>query len=484
MSDPISPVQPTSSKVYQATRWSIAASAIGQGGRLVTFLVLARLLSPDDFGLMAMAFVIVGFLNVLRNLGTGAAIVQRDSLSPILLDSVFWLNIASGLVLGAAVVTFAGAGALAFGEPRLTPVLQALAVGFVIGTAGTLPRALLQRRMQFRRIAIAEIASMLAFAVTALPLAILGFAVWSLVIATLVSEFVVTLMNWFSARWRPRMRCDAQAIRSIWKFSYNLTLSQIVSYFLWQSDRIIVGRFLGTAELGIYSIANRLLGFSVRFLVPQLHAVLFPALSRVSDARIRSGFVRAECGIAMVVFPLIIGIGVVGPTFVHAFLGPEWALAAVLMPILAVRYVLQSVLQGVGTLYQVKGRTDLLLYWQIASGLVFLASYLAGLPWGLVGVSAAQAIAILLLAYPGFAVPFRLIGQNVSDLLRELTPHILANAAMVIAAISYLGIANAIGVDQWIQLGVAVVVGASVYGMATLVLRPKALADLRGLLTR
>ena len=484
MTDPIGSVEPTSGKVYRATRWSMVASVVGQGGRLVTFLFLARLLSPEDFGLMAMAFVIIGFLNVIRNLGTGAAIIQRDTLSTILLDSVFWLNITSGLVLGVAVVSFAWAGALAFDEPLLTPVLQALAIGFVIGTAGVLPRALLQRRMQFQWIAVADIVSMLAFALTALPLAVRGFGVWSLVIGTIVSEFVLTLMNWIAARWKPRLRCDVKALRSIWKFSSNLTLSQIVSYFLWQSDRIIIGRFLGSTELGIYSIANRLLGFSVQFLIPQLHSVLFPALSRVNDVRIRSGFVRAECGIAMVVFPLIIGVGVVGPTFVDVFLSPEWALAAVLLPILAVRYVLQSILQGVGTLYQVKGRTDLLLYWQIGSGLVFLASYLAGLPWGLVGVATAQSMAIMLLAYPGFAVPFRLIGQKLSDLLRELKPHVIGNLVMVFATVAYLGLASAYGVDQWIQLGGGIVVGVLTYGVMTLTLRPKALTDLKGLIGR
>lgn len=475
---------PTQSQVYRATRWNVAASAFGQGGRLLVFLLLARLLAPEDFGLMAMALVVVGFLNIIRNLGTGPAVIQRTTLSSELLDSVFWLNIAAGMLLALLVLMLAPAVSAGFAEPRLTPVLQVLAAGFLITTAGTLPRALLHRRLSFHWVAVAEIGAMLVYAAVALPLALLGYGVWSLVAATLSSDLAATASSWIGARWRPRARCDAASLASIWKFSANLTLSQIVSYFLWQSDRIIIGRFLGAGDLGVYAIAHRLLGFAVLFLVPQLHAVLFPALARSSDAGIRSGFARAQRGIAMVVFPLVIGLSAVGPTFVHAFLGAEWALAAVLIPILGVRYVAEAILQGVGVLYQVKARTDLLLAWQLGSGAVFVTSYLAGLPWGLVGVATAQSMAIVALTYPGFAIPLRLIGQKVIEMARDLTPYMLANGVMLAATLAYLTVSEARGGDAWSVLAGAVLAGGVSYALATYLLRPAALTDLQGLLRR
>ena len=221
-------------------------------------VVLARLVSPEDFGVVAMAMVFVGFVDLLRDLGTGVAIVQREVISPELLSSIFWFNLGFSAIVAFALVAAAEGIAILYGQPRVTPILQALSVGVLASGASVVHASLLTREMRFARLAAAETASTVSAALAAVVLAVGGLGIWSLVCQTLVTAVATCFLVWSLNRWRPQAVFDFRALRSILPFSMHLFGFTAVNYFARNADNFLVGRYLGAQQLGYYDLAYRL----------------------------------------------------------------------------------------------------------------------------------------------------------------------------------------------------------------------------------
>jgi PST family polysaccharide transporter len=413
-------------------RWSAVGQLGRQGLTLVTTVLLSRLLGPESFGLMSMAVVVLGFLELFRDLGSGAAVVQRRELDPPLLSTLFWLNLAAGIVCAALLVAVAPLAALAFREPLIVPLLQALAVGFVIGGLGVVQQALLQRAVAFRAIAGVELTAALCGALVALALALRGAGVWSLVAQSLVTTLVATPLYSLLSGFRPRLRFEPAALRGVAGFSGGLVGYNLVNYLARNADNLLIGRFLGPGSLGLYSLTYKLMLFPVQLLAQIAARVLFPVLSRVEDdQRFRRIYLELCAVIALVAAPVYVAMGAMSEPLTLALLGPEWAGAAPLLAILAPVGLFQALANPTGLIYQARGRTDLLLAWGLGSSAVMVASFAIGLPWGVNGVAAAYALSMIALAYPVFKLPFRLIELSVADLLRTLVPCLICAAAML-----------------------------------------------------
>lgn len=481
------PENPISSgSVLRSARWNSIGQSLAQGIRFLAVIILARLLAPDEFGVMSMALVVMGLMTLFQNMGTTAAIIQTQDLTPDLLHSVFWLNVLVGLALALCVFVSAELVSDLFGDQRLAPVLRFLCLGFAILGIGSVSQALLHRKMQFRQVAIIQVVTVVIYAGIALGLAFQGYGVWSLAVAHVTHTVLMAVFLLVAAKWRPRLHLSWIDLRSIFSFSANLTAFDILSYALFNADRLIVGRFLGAAALGIYDLANQLCGYIVRFLLPALVNVLYPAMSRIADDddRLGKALLRATAGMVLVFAPTVAGIAAIADVFVEVVFDPRWAGVALIVPILAVRYLLELVLNTVAVLYRVKGRTDLLLYWAIGSGVVFVLSYLAGLQWGIVGVAAAQSLAMCVLAYPAFRIPLSLIGLPVRRVLATVMPHALACVAMVVSVRLFLAAGEGFALTNIVLLFGGIATGALVYGVAILLLRAGGLDDLLYLVLR
>ena len=470
----------TSSSVLRSARWNSIGQSMAQGIRFVAVIVLASILSPEEFGLMAMALVVMGMLNLFQNMGTMAAIIQKQDLTPDLLHSVYWMNVLVGLFLAAILWLTSGVIADIFDDARLAPLLAFLALGFAVFGFGSVPQALLHRRMMFRQAAFVQIATVVVYAVLALTLAYYGYGVWSIVIAHVVQSILTAVLFLAIAMWRPRFHFAWSDISSIFSFSANLTAFDVLNYLLFNADRFIVGRYLGAGALGIYDLANRLCGYVVRFFLPALMRVLFPAMARIADddERLNKALLRAMAGMVLVFAPTVAGIAAISDIFIEVVFDPRWSAVTLLIPILAVRYLLELILRIVAVLYRVKGRTDLLLYWGIGSGAVFVLSYVVGLQWGIVGVAVAQSLAMCALTYPALRIPLSLTGLPIRRVLVTVVPHLLACAVMVIAVRVFLTAGTGLALTPSMQLFCAVGLGAAVYGAAILLMRAAGVKDL------
>ncbi len=474
------PSKLTGAEVLGSARWNSIGQSVSQAVRFLSYIALARILAPDQFGVMGMALFVVDFLGLFQNMGTTAAIIQMRDLPSNVLSSVYWLNVLVGLILGAALFLFSGVPTAIFADQRLAPMLQVIALVFVVVGFGNVPRALLNRDMRFGTLAIGEMTTTSLYAAIAIVMAIHGFGVWSIVIAYVAQSVLMTAVLVLVSRWMPRLHFSWADVQMIFRFSANLTAFDILNYLLFNADRLIVARFLGAGAFGIYDLANRMAGYFVRFFLPPVLGVLFPAMARINNDNqaLQRGLERATAGVVLVFFPVIVGIASVSDIFVKVVLDPRWQPLAVIVPILAVRYLLELVLRSVAVVYRVKGRTDLLLYWGIGSGTVFVVSYFFGLHWGLVGITISQSVAMCILTYPALRIPLSLIHMPIPRILWALAPYGLACALMAVAVRIFLMAGRELSLSEPAQLVGAIGIGAIVYGAMILVLRPRELPDL------
>jgi PST family polysaccharide transporter len=449
-------------------KWSLASV----GGRRIivaaTTILLAHMLPPADFGLVAMAMVFSGISDLVRDLGTGPGIVQAESPTEELLSSVFWLNAASGIVAAAVMFAFAPLAGRLLQNDEVVPILRALSVLGPVSALSVVHTSLLSRGMRFRRLAIVELTGTIAAAVLGVAMALAGRGVWSLVAQLIGTAILVSIGTWLAMPWRPRLVFRLASIRSILNFSANLTGFNIANYIARNADNLLVGRYLGAENLGYYDLAYRLMLYPLQMVSWALGRVVFPAYvqMRKDPARLAAAYLRVSRAIAAVVFPVMFGLVAMAVPLANVVLGPDWAVVGLLLVILGPVGALQSIGTTVGYIYQAMGRTDLMFRWSLGSGAVVVAAFVVGLRWGVVGVASAYAIAFGVLAYPLFSIPLSLIQLRVSRLARELFPP-FACSAVTLAALSLTGAVLRHSLDASALLTVQIVCGVAVYAAMT-----------------
>lgn len=443
-------------------------AGISQAGRVLiqmaTLAVLSRLLPPVDFGLLAMATVVTVFATLLRDLGTAAAVIQREDLGNELLDTVFWFNVCLGGVLALAILLLAIPVSTAFGEPRLAGVLAALAVSFPLASTGAVHQALFERSLEFRTLARIEISSVSLALVVATIAARNGMGVYSLVLNAIATVALTSLQLWWASQWRPTRRWSAAEFRSLWGFSSNLGAFQVLNYFARNADTILIGRFLGAADLGWYNMGYRIMLFPVNSLSGVVSRALFPVLSRrqSDNAAFATIYLKTTSAIFVVTAPLMAGLWVLREPFVEVVLGKRWLPVAEILGWLAPVGMMQSLLTTVGLIYMATGSTKQMMRWGVFASTVVVVALIVGLHWGYLGVVRCYAAVTFLLAYPAFAIPLKLIDIGIMDLLRSVLPQ-LVTAVVMAVVVAFLDNAFLDAAEPALKLVVLIPAGVITY---------------------
>jgi O-antigen/teichoic acid export membrane protein len=464
-------------------KWSVVSLAGRQGIQWAATVVLARLLAPSDFGLLTMSAVAIAIADLLGDLGTSSAVIQRKDPSQALLSSVFWTNVGIGLLSAVALFALSPLVASYYREPRISLILKVLALVLPISAAGTVQRSFLERDLAFQQLAKAEVCSALLASTVGIGMALHGYAVWSLVTQTLVASIATTILLWLVARWKPSLVYDRAEMRSIQRYSLNLAGFNIFNFFGRNADYLLIGRFLGTQNLGYYSLAYRIMFYPLQSISAVIGRVMFPVFARVQedDSRLCRAYVGAASSIAVVTFPMMGGLMAVSDLFVLTGFGRQWMPVVPLLLILAPVGLLQSVGTTVGNIYQAKGRTDLLFRWGVFSGTLSILAFIVGLKWGIKGVAVAYAILSGILIVPAFLIPLRLIGLRFRRLLLALSRPLAATLIMFLC----VGLARwGLPLDgpHWFSLASLVFLGIMVYSVASWTInRDQLLAMVRAL---
>jgi PST family polysaccharide transporter len=424
--------------------------------------ILARLLTPSDFGLIAMVVVFSNFVAIFSGFGLTSAIVQKKEVSDEALSSSFWINVGLGALLTVALAAFAPLIAAFYAQPRLTPLVVFISITFFIASFGNVQSALLTKRMNFKALGVIGICAIAISGPIAIFLAFSGYGVWSLAWYTVLSTAFTVFFTWIYARWVPHFLLKLQHMKGLLGFGANFTGFSFVNYFQLNMDNLLVGRFLGSAPLGFYNLAYNLLVFPTGNISGVVGRVMFPALSIIQHDKqlVRDAYITANRYIAAVTFPLMIWMLVTAPQLIRVVYGPKWISVIPLVQIFALAAIEQSVGANVGWIFLSQGRTDTLFKVGVFTTVVVVIAFVVGLRGGVEGIVIAYTIATYLLAYPVFAIAFRLIDMKVKDGLAPLWSVTLATLTLGIVAFLVRISLEKLGVTQDLTI-LAVVTAAS-----------------------
>ncbi|HEY0060980.1 MAG TPA: MOP flippase family protein [Telluria sp.] len=407
------------------------------GRRILSLLVniiLARLLLPEDFGLVAMAAVVLGFIDIFKDLGTGAALIQRKEVSDDLFSSIFWFNVGFGVMATAVTIACAPLVAAFYKEPRVTPVLMAMSVSFLLSALTIVHNGLMQRQMRFVTLAKIEVAAAAVSYTVGIGGALLGHGVWSLVYQVVANSAVFLVLIWWVSSWRPRFMFHWGEVRSVMSYSLNLAVFNVFFYFAQNVDNFLIGRYLGSEALGYYDLAYKLMTFPMQAISAVFGKVMLPFYARAQEdlPRFRQAFMRSAEAIAFITFPLMLGLLATREPFVMTVFGPKWTPVITLLALFAPVAAIRSITTTTGSIFMAMGRADLQLQWGVFTNLFVIAGLVIGLQWGIIGVAAGFTIATLLLSYHYFAVPLRLIEMRVGTLVEGLRPTAICSLLMFV----------------------------------------------------
>jgi PST family polysaccharide transporter len=419
--------------------WTGTAKLCMQGLLLAVSVVLARLLSPDDFGIVGMAGLVTVAIGMVNDRGLGTALVQRKDLPDDYAHSLFWGGLGFGVLFFALFAVGSIPIAYFFHEPILRHVITVQALGFILGSLGMVQKSLLIREMEFKRLSIIEMAAVLISAAVSLSMACLGFGVWSLVALVLVRDLFITLLLWTHTSWKPRPHFRWSEFTDLFRFSAQVLANDIALYVITNTDVTIIGRILGSTLLGYYNWSLNLIKLPITRLSGIVSRVTFPAFSLLQDDldKFKKGYLKSIRLVSALTFPILAGLALYSGEFIRVFLGDQWLPIQLPLIILTPMGMLKSVGTLKGSVLMAVGRPDIELKWNIFYFVPLVIVLLIGTRFGLVGVSAAFTI-LYVITFPVIQhITNRQMRVRMTEFLSVLIPASVATGIMVGSGLFY-----------------------------------------------
>jgi O-antigen/teichoic acid export membrane protein len=373
--------------------------------RLVSLMVLARLLGPKDFGLVGMVTALTGVLIMFRDFGLSAAAIQRAIVTEEQLSTLFWINISVGAGLTLLTAAMAPVIAAFYHEPRLVAVTAALASSFIFNAAGVQHGALLQRQMRFTTLAVISVISLVVSTSMAIGGAMAGYGYWALVGMTLTAPIINTLGFWLTTAWIPGRPRRQVGIRSMMHFGGTVTLNGLVVYIASNFEKVLLGRFWGADALGIYGRAYQLINIPTANLNSAAGEVAFSALSRLQDdpGRLKRYFLKGYSVVLAMTMPMTVACALFADDMIFVFLGPKWKAAGAIFRFLAPTILVFAIANPLSWLVMSLGLVRRSLKMGLVIAPLMILSYVLGLPYGAKGVALAYSATMLLWVVPVIA---------------------------------------------------------------------------------
>ena len=447
--------------VRRGLGWTLGSQAAGQAVRLGTVLVLARLLTPGDYGLAGMAFVFSGLALLVFDLALGAALVQRRDVVEADYSTVFWTNAVLGVLCTLAGIGLSGPIASFYGEPEVRPLFLVLSLGFMIAALGSTQIAVLTRSLDFRSLEISFIGGALAGAAVAVGIAAWGKGPWALVAQQLATAVASVALLWVFSSWRPRFVFSRTSLRELGGFGASMFGTRLLFYVHRNVDNLLIGRFLGASPLGAYALAYNLVLLPFNRIVDPIRHVLFPTLSRIQDdrERIAAAWLRVVRLVAAIFLPGMLGLAVVAPELVPVVLGERWSGVIRLLQILSFVGLLQSLAAVNSIVLPVLGRTTTLLRFSVVAFLASLAGFAVGLHWGVKGVAAGYLAANVVVVPLYTLLTARALGVSFLALPRAVAGVAEAALGMLACALGVRFLLSGADLQDWARLGILVLTG-------------------------
>lgn len=463
--------------------WTMAGQWAGYIVQVATTAVLARLVSPHDFGIFGEALTVTALATQLQSLGLSQAVVQRATLTHGQMSNLFWLNAGAGGIFALLVVAAAPLVARFYGDPALVAVTYVLAFSYLVSGVGVQHAALMARRLRFRSMALRTLGPRIAAGAAGVMAALLSARYWALVVQQMVLVSATVVFMWAAIDWRPSRPSRGTGVRPMLRFGAGVSVANLLNYVSSNADNILIGRFLGAAPLGLYARAYNLFLVPLRQLHGPLGNVVQPVLAAVVDqpATYRRLYRRTLSSIAIVGMPGVVVLAVLSRQIIVVLLGDRWIGAVAPFRWLAIAGFMQMVSRTFSWLFTTSDRPRALAIWASLTSPALVGCFVVGLRFGITGVAAAYALGQVALTAPGIWYSTRGTAVGVSDVLQAVwRPAVVA----LIVGVTTLGALSGLsGLSAAGQLAASGVVAIASWA-ATVALWPALQADVRAVVGR
>jgi PST family polysaccharide transporter len=412
-------------------------ATIEKGGKgvigVVVHLVLAWLLAPEHFGLIAGARVGVAFIGMFKDIGFTPAIVQRETIEDYHLDSAFWGTLVSAFVLTPVAIYLAPyIVPVIFNKEGLTAIMQVLLIEVPVLSIASVPRAILERNMRFKALSLRTFVAMFVGGVVAIVLALQGWGVWSLVAKTLISASVGAVILWGAIDWRPQFRFSYSHFYDLFAFGINVSGQKFMNFFNRYGDDWVIIYFLGPAAAGYYTVAYELLKGMTDLFARPMTSVALPAFSRIQSniPKMREAFLLTVRYSSLVCFPVYFLFISVAPELYEVVYAPKWAECVPIARVLAGIGILHAVALLNSNLIKANGRADWEFRLSLLNVLGNITGFIIGAQFGIIGVATAYVVRGYLFSPIELYLVHRLIEYDVSRYLKELGGSVLGGLAV------------------------------------------------------
>lgn len=448
---------------------TVLAMAVTQVFRLIIIAALGRLLSPSDFGVVAMTWAVISVGIIFRDLGLASATVQRENLTNSQVNTLFWINLGFGA--GATVLFWLASPLVAafFGDARLVGVTHVLSFSFVLGAVAAQHGALLTRHLRFGTNAKIQIASTLLSGLVAVLMARGGYGYWSLVGQTIASDVLAAIFVWICSDWRPGWPAYDPSVKGMLSYGGYMVGFGLLCYAALNASVLVLGRFGGAHLLGQYNRADILSRTLLGYISQPLTNVAAPALSRLQSdqATYNRYYLRCMEILSALSFPLGAACFVLAPDLVRVILGPQWDEAGTLMRYLAPGMCVQPLMSSTGWLYMSSARVRRMLIWGAIGWGALLAATLFGVLGGASGLAFAYSASLVLMTPYCMSFAFKGTGIKLRDLVHSCSGPLAAAAVAALAAALLQHLLR--GQDVWLRLPASAGVLTAVYAFMLLV---------------
>ncbi len=349
-------------KTISGIKWTFAASIVQRVISFGTTVVLARILSPADFGLFALAFVMIDGFGIFKSLGFDSALVRRKDVDiEKACNTAFFLIPAMGMILFVILFFFAPFGAKFLNNPQVAPLIRALAIIFVISTFGKVPQTVLYREMKFKYKSIAEVSAAIVYSATALILALHGFGVWSLVAGYIIKTLTQISIEWYFSGWKPKFEFDKSIAWDMFHFGKYVLLGSLINFLFNNLDNIVVGKLLGVTILGYYAISINLTNSLSQYLLSKVAMIMYPAYSHLQNNSedIKKVVLKTTRYLSILVFPFGLSLVVFSSEIVRVVFGSKWLPAAGILSLLGFAGIFRSLGTAIWPAFLARGKSKI-----------------------------------------------------------------------------------------------------------------------------
>lgn len=452
-------------KTVKNALWNYGTFASSKAVVFITTIILARVLAPTDFGLMAIGLTIMNYLDILADFGIGPALVYRQDKPEQSANVAFVLSVGSGIGLMLIAWLTAPLVAAFFNEPRVVDLFRVLALGLLLTSLGNIHSALLSKRLDFRRHLIPQVGRTVVKGVVSVGGALLGMGVWSLVWGQIAGILASTILYWVALRWRPQLTFDTEIARSLVGYGGHIVLASILGSFLSNVDYLLIGRLQDSTQLGFYTMGFRLPELIILSLVVVVGQAIFPTYAKLQDDReaTQKGFLVLLRYVSMLTVPIGIGMVIIAHDFVYAFYTETWEPVIPVMQLLSLYAVAWSLSYNAGDIYKATGRAKIINQIAIVRLLITVPVLWYAATVSIYAVALGQLIVAVVLTLFTLAVANRVLGVRVAAMFESVWPSVISAVVMYIGTTLVLQTVM-LDATPMARLVVAVLIGMALYG--------------------